>query len=344
MTVHEKTEDGYLKELHRASGNDCGGTSVDGRFFQMLREILGGPLMKKLKKEDLSAYLTLLREFEAVKRTIVTGKTGKVNIAIPYASLDILCTEMLTKNFETVILSSPFGNKISLCGDKIRIDADLIIKLFEPTIDKILSLMIDILKKVNNVSQILLVGGFSECSLIQDAVMKKFVDTKIIIPVEAGLSVLKGAVLFGHRPDYIQSRVMRFTYGVETTMMFLSSIHDAKHLKEIDGEKVCSNVFVKFFSKNQVVVAGKKVCRGFRTAIPMQKEIRLNVFVSTSEDPIYTDDDSCTKLCEINLELANPSEDERTVDVEFVFGNTEIGIKTIDQNSGNIIKTNVHMI
>ncbi|XP_076084481.1 heat shock 70 kDa protein 12B-like [Mytilus galloprovincialis] len=77
ITVHEKTKDGRLKELYRASGNDCGGTSVDGRFFQMLVKILGGPLMKKIKDEDPAAYLDLFREFEAVKRTIVTGKEGK---------------------------------------------------------------------------------------------------------------------------------------------------------------------------------------------------------------------------------------------------------------------------
>jgi hypothetical protein len=40
---------------------------------------------------------------------------------------------------------------------------------------------------------------------------KNFPNKRIIIPEEAGLSVLKGAVLFGHKPDYIASRVMRFS-------------------------------------------------------------------------------------------------------------------------------------
>ncbi|XP_071141784.1 heat shock 70 kDa protein 12B-like [Mytilus edulis] len=222
ITVHEKTKDGRLKELHRASGNDCGGTSVDGRFFQMLVKILGGPVMKKIKDEDPAAYLDLFREFDAVKRTIVTGKEGKVNITIPYASLDANCREMLGEDLKAVIASSPYGNEISLRGDKMRIDAHLMINLFKPTVDNIISLMFEILKdkKVQNVTQILLVGGFSECRLIQDAVIKKFWDKKIIIPEEAGLSVLKGAVLFGHRPDYIQSRVLRFTYGVEIVNAF----------------------------------------------------------------------------------------------------------------------------
>jgi hypothetical protein len=47
-----------------------------------------------------------------------------------------------------------------------------------------------------------------------------FPNKRIIIPEEAGLSVLKGAVLFGHTPDYIASRVMRFSYGTDVTTLF----------------------------------------------------------------------------------------------------------------------------
>ena len=52
-----------------------------------------------------------------------------------------------------------------------------------------------------------MVGAFSDCPIIQDAVYKAFPDNQIIIPEDAGLSVLKGAVLFGHRPDYSRSEL-----------------------------------------------------------------------------------------------------------------------------------------
>jgi molecular chaperone DnaK (HSP70) len=57
------------------------------------------------------------------------------------------------------------------------------------------------------VSNIVTVGGLSECPMIQEAVYKTFRDNQIIIPVNADLSVLKGAVLFGHRPDYNRSEL-----------------------------------------------------------------------------------------------------------------------------------------
>ncbi|CAG2256322.1 unnamed protein product [Mytilus edulis] len=272
-----------------SSKNDCGGTSVDGRFFQMLVKILGGPLMKKIKDEDPAAYLDLYREFEAAKRTIVTGKEGKVNITIPYASFDDNCRKMLGENLKAVIASSPYGNEISLRGDKMRIDAHLMIQLFKPTIDSIVSLMVEILKgkKVENVTQILLVGGFSECRLIQDAVIKEFNDKKIIIPEEAGLSVLKGAVLFGHRPDYVQSRVMRFTYGVSTTKFFDPSKHNEKYRSIINGQTICEKKFSKFVSKNELVEAGKKVCKSYSTVEKQQPHITFRVFVSQSKINVH---------------------------------------------------------
>lgn len=302
--------------------------------------------MKKIKDKDPAAYLDLFREFEAVKRTIVNGKEGKVNITIPYASLDNNCRKILGEDLEAVIASSPFAKEISLRGDKMRIDAHLIINLFKPTIDNIVFLMNDILKNkdVKGVSQILLVGGFSECRLIQDAVVKKFQDKKVIIPDEAGLSVLKGAVLFGHRPDYVQIRVMRFTYGVKTTHRFDPCKHDERNRKETDGVMRCYNIFEKYVLKNEAVQAGQRVCKDFHTVHKNQKLIGFSIYVSTDENPKYTSDATCTQLCKIKLDLPDPSENIRTVDVEFVFGNTEIAIRATDRDSGKEIKTKLNLI
>lgn len=44
-----------------------------------------------------------------------------------------------------------------------------------------------------------MVGGFSECEIVQDAIRKAFPECRVVVPHEAGLAVLIGAVLFGHR-------------------------------------------------------------------------------------------------------------------------------------------------
>jgi molecular chaperone DnaK (HSP70) len=77
-----------------------------------------------------------------------------------------------------------------------------------------------------NAPLLLLVGGFAECPLVQAAMKRNFPNKRIIIPEEAGLSVLKGAVLFGHKPDYIASRVMRFSYGADIVELFDPENHE----------------------------------------------------------------------------------------------------------------------
>jgi hypothetical protein len=79
--VHEKLSNGHLKELCHASGGDCGGTSIDSAFIQMIIKILGAPLISLLKQEDPTAYLDLLREFETVKRKIKTDTTTTISTA-----------------------------------------------------------------------------------------------------------------------------------------------------------------------------------------------------------------------------------------------------------------------
>jgi hypothetical protein len=62
-----------------------------------------------------------------------------------------------------MIQSSPFASHIALRGDKMRVDADVMKSLFDQTINNIVSLVKDVLRKpaAENVSLLLLVGGFS---------------------------------------------------------------------------------------------------------------------------------------------------------------------------------------
>ena len=59
---------------------------------------------------------------------------------------------------------------------------------------------------VKDVGTIVLVGGFSECGLLQKTIREFFKGKKIIKPDEAGLATLKGAVYFGHIPEAISRR------------------------------------------------------------------------------------------------------------------------------------------
>ena len=95
--------------------------------------------MITMKKEDPSAYLDIFREFEAVKRTVYTYKDDKVNMSIPRSILDKMCQKHLKKDFEAVIQSSLYHDKLILRYDKMRIDSKLIIDMFKQHQKELLS-------------------------------------------------------------------------------------------------------------------------------------------------------------------------------------------------------------
>ena len=210
VTVLQQTYNGQLKELCKATGDDCGGTSVDGRFCKMLEEIVGGNVITKTKRDEPADWLKMRQDFRLKMKYIQTSHMKLFRLKFPF-SLNEICEELHGKDLESAIKSSSYVNGLALCGNKIRFKTDLMIKLFTPTIDSIITLMKNtVSNRATNgvshiVSNIVMVGGLSECPMIQDAVYKAFPDTQIIIPVDADFSVFQGAILFGYRPDYSRS-------------------------------------------------------------------------------------------------------------------------------------------
>ncbi|XP_052081987.1 heat shock 70 kDa protein 12A-like isoform X7 [Mytilus californianus] len=346
LTVHEKVSNENLKELCSATGNDCGGTSVDERFLKMFVDIFGRPLMNALKEDDPSSYLDLFRDFETVKRIIAPDRNTKVTISIPYPSINKCCLKLLNKDIDSAVSASMYADKVTLKGGKLRIDPEIVKDIFKPTIESITSLMREIFESAPSfdVSQILLVGGFSECALVQDAIKRAFPDKRIINPDEAGLAVLKGACLFGHRPDYITSRVMRFTYGTGISLPFDAKIHDKEHLvKEEDGEEFCDGLFDVIVRKNDTVDIGTAIEHNFTVDCNDEEPWELSLYASTKEKPMYVDEKSCTLLGSMQISFSKASDTERELRVAFLFGNTELGVTATDILTGETVSSTFNL-
>ena len=336
--MHEIKSNGRLKELCHASGGDCGGMSIDNAFIQIIVRIIGAPLICVLKQEEPDAYLDILREFEMIKRKIKTDTTGKMNVTFPCATITSLCEQHQNKTLNSMIQSSPFSSKIELKRDKMKFDADFMKSLFEETINNIVSLVTDVLRKpaAKSVPLLLLVGGFADCPLVQSAMKTNFPDKHIIIPEEAVLSVLKGAVLLGHKPDYIASRVMRVSYGTDVTVLFDPDNHEQHRKYTIDGEDRCSDIFSEIIQKNESVAVGTIVSHNYTTDTKYQSKLYIAIYGSNKKKPTYVDEDCCFLIGKVKIDIPSPTRKKRLVSVEYIFGNTEISITATDDLYGII--------
>ena len=208
ITVLQTTYNGQLKELCRATGDDCGTTSIVDRFFKIIEEIVGGNVITELKQQSPSDWLEMLRTIRMVLQGYTKFNPQVFVFDIPWSLMDI-CQELHGNDLKSVIESSSYVNEITLSGPILRFKKDLTIKLFKPTIDSIINLMKNTFtnRSTNGLSNILIVGGLSEFRMIQDEVQTAFPGKRCIIPTNADTSVLSGAVLFGHRPDYNRSEL-----------------------------------------------------------------------------------------------------------------------------------------
>ncbi|KAL5012615.1 hypothetical protein ScPMuIL_011166 [Solemya velum] len=311
ITVHEKQSDGTLRELHQASGGDWGGTKVDSEFDMLLTKLVSAKIIKDFCTQHKSDSLDLQREMETKKRTITSDSIDKVTVKIPVQLTDAF-EKQSGETIASVIEQTRYAKKLNWVGDKMRMEAKVFLDLFENCKNNIVGQIKEIMAEpeVKGVSTILMVGGFSECQVIQDAIRKAFPDKKIIIPDQAGLAVLKGAVIFGYNPEQISARVSKYTYGINISPPFQPGVHPENKKVVVDGGTRCRDVFKKYVSVGQPLEIGK-FAKGRHTTIKKNQEsMILRVYASPEKTPKYVTDEKCQCLGRVVVTL--PAKDEKT--------------------------------
>lgn len=318
---------------------------MDNEFLGLFDKIVGFPIMSKLKKEDPSSYLDLLREFEALKRRVDVTSTDRVNLCIPFSTINNICRKQKGKVLEAVVQISLLKKQVTLRGDKIRFDAELVKSLFRNTCDKVVSLINEVIGKMKSedIPLILMVGGFSECRIVQAAVRDAFPTKRVVVPEDAGISVLKGAVLYGHNPEFIASRVLKYSYGTNIYVDFDPQFHEEARKEVLQGEEKCE-VFDFIIHQNTQAVIGSEVQRSYFTLFPFQTAMPITLYISNKENPVYVDEDGCSKFGEIVVDIPNPSEEKRMVTVTFNFSKTEIIVNAREMKFGAHCKTQLKLL
>lgn len=209
ITVYEVKQNGHLKLLDRASGGDWSGTSVDIAFESALAEIVTEGVIEGYRQKYTRDYIELFRDFEIKKRKCRKGDNSNsvITLKIP-VSFTEGCSETLDADLTTLTNKSRFKDNIFWKSDKVRIDSSTFETFFLPACDGIVRHVKNLFQspKVKYVNKILIVGGFSESRVFQKVITEAFPNCKFIVPQEAGLAVLRGAVLFGYNQGVIYSR------------------------------------------------------------------------------------------------------------------------------------------
>jgi hypothetical protein len=297
---------------------------------------LGPRLWKKYEQNEVEDILEINRDFETKKRNIRTINEGHITIKAP-SSLKEAYEQSGKRSLSDVEVQ--FDKKIEWKRDKLKIDSAILTRCFEDPINKVILHIKSILseKDMINVTKIMLVGGFAESPFVQETFRNTFDDKQIIIPPECGLAVLKGAVLFGQNPCIVTSRIARYTYGLEIAAPFNQTKHSCEKLVNTDAGPLCRDLFWKAVGIGQEIVNGHEVSRIGKAVDDYQPKIVLKVVKSKQQDPIYTTDRDCEVIGQVEVPMdCTLKADENAVDEIFIFGGTELILKTRHRETGSI--------
>lgn len=324
ITFQERCIDGKLREIHRPMGGPWGGRNINEAFFAFIEEIFKKDVLDEFKKIYMDDYLHMERQFETKKRAF-TSESGVVKMTFPLSLIELAKKIWKTDSVDEIIKNSKYAGKVKTETQKLHIPKDIFISLFLPTVDKIIAHIQKIVED-NSVSfdYILLVGGFAECNIVQKRFDDTFNDKKVIIPEEAGLAVLKGAVLYGHMPQIIATRVARHTYGIESYPKFVDGKHPVSKRVVIDGVARCKDVFFKYVTIGQEITPGYKLSQDFQVLKLENNTLECTIFASWEKNPKFITDESCFKLGTLTVPLPQQRSSELLkIEETMVFGETD---------------------
>ena len=340
ITLHQVQIDGTLKEIHKANGGDWGGTKVDDAYKNFFADVAGNDVYAHFCSANKADMLEMFRDFEVKKRSIKAEGNDKITFRIPQ-TLNEMCRKEKGKDIGEVIKTKPkYSSKLKVIGDKLRSENAFAIELFNTAVDKVVDHVKNIIRdsKSAGVSCILMVGGFSESPVMQQRFRKAFGNIRIIVPQDAGLAVLKGAVIYGHCPSVIKTRICKYTYGIETTIDFDEGIHPASKLiiDPTSGDRRCGNIFDVHVQTGQEVNIGEpQTSMSYGVVKADQTDMPFSVYATTDEDPEYTTDPGSKLIGSMRVAMEDTFKGmDRSATVSLTFGNTELQVEATDNNTG----------
>ena len=338
ITVHEVERDGRMKELYKANGGPWGGTNIDDAFTDFLGAVTGSDVLKEFINKHRDDYIDLLREFEVKKRTITPEMDQKITFKLPITLHEIF-REMRGQDFrQSQLMNQDLQGKLTFAGDKLRVESETVKEFFKDTCHRIVEHLHDIFRQraVTGADTILMVGGFSESPMLRYTIEKAFKNKKVILPNEAGLAVLKGAVIFGHTPLTITARVCKYTYGVKTCREFRERRDPDNKMFIANQTYYCKDVFSKHVKVGQPVSVGDTFeDKNYYPLYEDQRAVGFEVYTSSTPKPKYTDEHGCTKLGQLTVEYEDKGTGyDRPVSVKMMYGQTELGVEAIEKKTG----------
>lgn len=287
----------------------------------------------------------MMREFEQVKKLVTPFAKTYVELKVP-ACIEVLCQkQQYNDTVENLIFRSVYKGRVRLLNHKLRIDAVVCNEFFRATaieMAKVITHSLTAVSTAKDVSVLVVVGAFSESPVVQDILHQELLGKtkikQIIVPPEADIAVLKGAVIFGNNTSSVLCRVNKYTVGLRIARLFNPELHSPKKRVVLTGCEYVLDIFSPFLTIGTRVPVGFISHQALTSTEPLQKKIEVDVYFSNELSHNFVTDEGCSRLGHMHYFIPSPSEEARTIYVDFILGDTELYLYVIDKKTMNKTK------
>ena len=348
ITVHQTLETGQVKELYKATGGAWGGTFVDAAFEDMLKTIFGDDFINHFKEKHPSQWLEMMTQFEKRKRPVEPGGSTYISIPLSYVFVEQY-KEFYNKEIRCAFTENQVAG-VEFTNGTIRISSAKNDELFNGVLCKIKDHIQSLLQNqiVSDVKYIFLVGGFGESKYLQHMIQEQFGQGRsILIPEEASMCVLKGAVRYGHSPDAIASRISKFTYAVAKSREFIPGQDNETLMRRNPRTGSQRMSFLR-----TLVAAGDSVPFGTTVSTTIHPhtddQVEINCVLYCSDDILsekaHPSDDNVYKLCKLKIDSPDTSKGRsRKFRIFLSFAGTEMYLIVLEDGSDNEVVAAIEM-
>ena len=339
----------FIKELAPASGGEWGGFAINDQFEMLLQTIfkMSKDAFVKLQENCSVHWNKMINDdFEASKLQVDPKSPVPLTVHVAKPIRKEI-SKITGKSIEDLVQG--YKNKDIEWDDEdlaVVINYPAILQLFNPVIDKIYSLINNILTReyCQCISAVLMVGGFANSKVLFEEIKARLIlhypHIETYCSSDPTFSVVKGAVLTAQLKyimdtqlqnadsmssltsqlgslsmqatatkstspsvstdevtkylPFIVSRKMKYTIGVETTVLFDESEHDNSKRHFYGGQCFCKHIFDPLVKANDSVYIGssKKKFR-FQPLTEEQSKCEITIFATEKENIKYVDDPDC---------------------------------------------------
>ncbi|CAH1766441.1 5692_t:CDS:2, partial [Entrophospora sp. SA101] len=310
LTTRTLLPQNKLGEITERSGDLCGSSYVDREFLKYLGKKLGFAAMKKLKENNYGQLQYLVQYFcNRVKFTFSGNPNGFTTKEIDIEKVCPALMKYVTGNARDQMEEAEW---------LIELEFQVIKDMFDPVVNKIIELI------------------RRQLGQMERRCMAMFLVTIIAVPKHPIAAVVRGSLEYGLNMGVVQTRVLKFCYGVEVSAKWEKN--DPPERKTPTG---------RIFRFHKLAFRGTEVSVDQKfsyTAAPVatnQIDMTFNIFITTDNNARYCDEDGMRMLGKMKIDLPDPQKGKnRLVEFSLTFGTMEVKAMAINKRTGQIYESN----